>query len=331
MTEEQGEREQANGGSGASIDLSIIIVNWNTRELLADCLTSVADSKSKVAGLPIQPSTFNLQPVTVETFVVDNASADGSAAMVRERYPWVHLILNTENIGFARANNQAIAASHGRYVLLLNSDAQLAPDAVAAMLCHLETDPRAGIAGVCQVYPDGRQQFCYGRFPTLWREARTLFGLHRWDLTPFDDLHQPRPVDWVSGACLMARRAMLNQIGLLDESFFMFGEEVDLCLRAVRAGWKVILVPSTPIVHAHAGSTGKTPERILRLYRGKLHYARKHWPFLNVTLLLTMIRISALAKLSVFGLLALGNPNLIDKRRLWHKVVTQVCRTGFTS
>jgi GT2 family glycosyltransferase len=129
----------------------------------------------------------------------------------------------------------------------------------------------------------------------------------------------------------MARRAMLDQIGALDESFFMFGEEVDLCLRATEAGWEVLLVPCPPIIHAQAGSTGKTPERILRLYRSKLRYARKHWSPVSAKLLLTMIQASAFAKLSVFGLLALCKPSLTDQRRLWHTVATQVCQEGFTS
>jgi GT2 family glycosyltransferase len=300
-------------------DLSIIVVNWNTRELLAGCLTSLEHA-----------NVGTLERWNVEIFVVDNASTDGSAGMVKERFLWVKLIENTENVGFARANNQAIQQAQGRYMLLLNSDAQLTPGAVDAMVGHLDADAQAGIASVCQIYPDGRRQFCYGRFPTLWREARTLFGLHRWDLSPFDNLLQPRIVDWVSGACLMARRAMLDQVGLLDESFFMFGEEVDLCLRATQAGWKVILVPSAPIIHAQAGSTGKTPERILRLYRGKLRYAHKHWSLLSAALLLTLIRISVLGKLSLYGLLSLGKPALANTRQQWQRTAGQVFQRGFT-
>ena len=177
--------------------------------------------------------------------------------------------------------------------------------------------PRPAIAGVCQVYPDGRRQFCHGRFPTLWREARTLFGLHRWDLSPFDNLRQPRVVDWVSGACFMARRTMLDQIGVLDESFFMFGEEVDLCYRATKAGWKVCLVPSPPLIHVRAGSTGKTPERILRLYRGKLRYFQKHQGIVRSWLLLTLFRLTTVAKLIIYSILSTFRPAAAAQRRLW--------------
>lgn len=315
-------------------DLSIIVVNWNTRGLLAECLESGVRcqvsgfSEQRRENLTTDPSLLSPDPglLTTEIFVVDNASTDGSPEMVAKRFPWVRLIRNRENVGFARANNQAIALAQGRYVLLLNSDAQLTPGALEAMIGCLDADPQAGIAGVCQVYPDGRRQFCYGRFPTLWREARTLFGLHRWDLTPFDTLRAPRQVDWVSGACLMARRAMLDQIGLLDESFFMFGEEVDLCLRATQAGWKVLLVPAAPIIHAQAGSTGKTPERILRLYRGKLRYANKHLGATATKGLRLLMLVSAFGKRIGFGVASLVKPYLVPQWRLWAQVSGEISR-----
>ncbi|MCU0507595.1 MAG: glycosyltransferase family 2 protein [Anaerolineae bacterium] len=298
-------------------DLSIIIVNWNTAHLLSNCLSA------------IEQTVIAAGQISSETLVVDNGSTDGSPAMLRERHPWAHLIANRENVGFARANNQAIAVSRGRYALLLNSDAQLVPGAVEAMVACLDADPTAGISGVCQVFADGRPQFCYGRFPTFWREVRTLTGLHRWDLSPFDTLEQPRVVDWVSGACLMARRSMLDEIGLMDERFFMFGEEVDLCYRATRAGWKVLLTPSAPIIHIRAGSSGRTPERMMRLYRGKMQYARKHWSPASASLLLAAIRFSTFAKGCASELASALRGDPANDNRLWRKVANGVREEGF--
>lgn len=318
----------ASAPSGASsIDISIIILNWNTRDLLAQCLESVGNrgQRSEVGSQTsdFRPPTSNNQ---LETFVVDNASSDGSPEMVAERFPWVRLVRNSDNVGFARGNNQAMALAQGRYILLLNSDAQLTPGALEAMTGHLDSDSRAGIASVCQVYPDGRPQFCYGRFPTLWREARTLFGLHQWDLRPLSSLTAPMEVDWVSGACMMIRREVLDRIGLLDESFFMFGEEVDLCYRTTQAGWRVRLVPSQPVIHVQAGSSGQTAQRMLRLYRGKLRYAAKHWRRWRGNALRSMMALSATIKVVSFSIASLVRPQLTPKRRLWQEITREIYR-----
>lgn len=293
------------------MDVSIVVVNWNTRDLLAQCLDSIERHPP--------PGAF-------EVWVVDNASVDGSPAMVQEQFPWVHLIENCKNVGFARANNQAIRHSHGRYVLLLNSDAQLAPGVLSSMFAFLDADPAAGIVGVRLASPDGNPQFCYGSFPGLYTEFRSLFGLHRWDLSFWDALHGPRAVDWVSGACLMARRVTLDQIGLLDEGFFMFGEEVDLCYRAARGGWNVYLVPSQPVIHVRAGSTGKTSERILRLYRGKLRYAQKHLGRVRSFLISGMILLSTLGKWAWYTMRAFVQPQQVSNCLLWTQVLRHVLK-----
>jgi GT2 family glycosyltransferase len=298
------------------LDVSIVIVNWNTRDLLAQCLTSIERHPPSGA---------------YEVWIVDNASADGSQIMVREQFPWVHLIENRENVGFARANNQAIRHSQGRYVLLLNSDAQLARGVLSSMVAFLDADPAAGITGVCVASPDGDPQFCHGSFPSLYTEFRSLFGLHRWDLSCWDRLDAPLEVDWVSGACLMARKAMMDQIGLLDEGFFFFGEEVDLCYRAVHAGWKVFLVPSLPIIHVGAGSMGKSSERLLRLYRGKLYFAAKHMHRVHTKLLLAMIRVSTLGKFVLYSTLSFVEPDLAQRRCLWREVLRETWRGSLLS
>ena len=291
------------------MDLSVIIVNWNTRDLLASCLQSVIDTADDLA---------------LEILVVDNASTDGSVEMVQERFPQVSLIQNSENLGFARANNRGIRASHGRYVLLLNSDAQLVPGALSAMVRCLDAEADVGITGVRLMFPDGTPQFLYGRFPNLRGEFRALFGLHRRDLSWWDKLDQPREVDWVAGTCLMARRAMLDQVGLLDERFFMFSEEVDLCFRAARAGWRTCLVPSDPVVHLQAGSTGETASRFLRIYRGKLQYFEKYFDRRQRVALLVLIRLSTVLRLVVYGLASFCRPELAAKRRLWQKILERI-------
>jgi GT2 family glycosyltransferase len=228
-------------------------------------------------------------------------------------------------VGFAQANNQAIRQSQGRYVLLLNSDAQLVPGALSRMVDFLNENPSAGIVSVCLAFPDKSPQFCYGRFPSLGRELRPLFGLHHWDLSPWGK-STPQKVDWVSGACLMARRTMLNQIGLLDEDSFMFGEEVDLCLRASKASWGVYIVPSRPVIHVRAGSTGKTPERTVRLYLGKIVYARKHFGHRKSRLLAVMMLVSVSAKVVYFGMGSWINGRWTPQYRFWLETLQQLLR-----
>lgn len=245
------------------MDLSVIVVNWNTRELLAQCLQSIYAT---------------VKDLDFEVYVVDNASGDGSQQMVLTSFPAVCLIENKENAGFARANNQAIRESRGAYVLLLNSDAALTEGAANRMVAVMKADPRVGIVGARLVYPDGRPQISYAPLPTLWREAASLAGLDKRLLRPVEADPNGGPVaaGMVDGACLMARRQALDEFGLLDERFFMFNEEVDLCKRAHAAGWKVLHVPDAVTIHVAGGSTGITAGRILRLYRGKLQYFEKH-------------------------------------------------------
>lgn len=255
------------------VDLSVAVVSWNTCALLACCVQSIYDT---------------IEDMEFEIFVVDNASTDGSAAMVRDRFPEVRLIENDENVGFARANNQAVQQSVGRYILLLNSDACVVKNAIERMVRVMDAHADVGIVGADLISPDGNPQLDHGSFPTLTSEVGSLLGLDKFHL------YFPRhfalgcfvETGWVSGACLMARRRMLEQVGLLDEGFFMFSEEIELCRRARAAGWNVVHLPSARVVHIGGGSTGLTPERILRLYRGKLQYFDKtQGPVAKCTLL----------------------------------------------
>lgn len=247
----------------AEIDLSILIVNWNTRALLTRCLQAV----DKTIRADVR--------LSIETVVVDNGSTDGSVEYIQAEFPWVRLISNIHNLGFARANNQAIQASRGEFVLLLNSDAFLVGDAGQQMLLAMQAQPKAGIAGAALVFPDGNAQFSHGPLPSLRSEVLSLLGLDK-RLPPADFAAPWVKTGAVSGACLLARRAMLNEIGLLDEQFFMFSEEVDLCLRAHQAGWDIIHLPRVQVVHVGGGSTETSARRLGMLYRAKLQYFAKH-------------------------------------------------------
>ncbi len=258
--------------------LSIIIVNWNTRDLLTACLESVESSRLKVAGSGGELSTCNLH---LETIVIDNASSDGSAAMVRERFTWVQLVENGENAGFARGNNQGIALAQWRYVLLLNSDTVLRPGALAALVDFMDAHPTAGACGPRLLNADGTLQ--PGAHPMLtpgrelWRllfmerlRPRATYPMHRWDTVT------ARRVEVIKGACLLLRRDALDQAGPLDDNYFMYTEEVDLCYRLAAAGWELWYVPAAVVVHFGGSSTKHAhDEMYVQLYRSKVQFYRK--------------------------------------------------------
>ena len=248
--------------------LSIIIVSWNTRDLLADCLASVY----------AYPPNGRF-----EILVVDNASSDGSADMVRTQFPQTRLIAKTENVGFALGNNEAIPLCAGEFVLLLNPDTAVKPDALESLVSYLETHADVGAVGSRLLNPDGSlQTSCYPA-PLLRRELWRLFHLdalypvgeyhmHQWSLAA------PRDVDVIKGAALLFRRAVLATVGFLDGRYFMYSEEVDLCYRVRQAGWRLVWVPQSQVVHYEGQSTKQVAaDMFMQLYRGKLMYFRKHY------------------------------------------------------
>lgn len=250
------------------MDLSIVVVNWNTRELLAQCLRSI-------------PATVG--ELSREVIVVDNGSADGSPEMVCERFPQVRLIKNRENVGFVRANNQAIRASQGRYILLLNSDTVALSEALSQMVHFMDCHPDAGAVGPKLINPDGSFQASYADFPTLLKESLQAFGVARWLYGPYYPSPSPRsgeqarPVDWVAGACLMVRRQVVETVGLLDEGYWMYSEETDWCYRIHQAGWKIYYLPEIEIVHfGGASSSQRRPEMVAQLYWSKLCFFSRH-------------------------------------------------------
>lgn len=249
------------------MDLTIIIVSWNTRDLLIQCLASI----------------FRHPPsCSFEVILVDNASTDGSAAVARERFPSILLLENLTNPGFAAANNQAIAHSRGHYVLLLNPDTVIGPGSLDALVDFMTAHVEAGVAGSMLLNPNGSLQPSCHPTPTLARELWRLFHLDRlkpFALYPMQDwaLDRPRVVDSVQGASLMIRRETIQQIGLLDESYFMYSEEVDWCVRIRRGGWLIFWVPASRVFHFGGQSTRQVPaEMFEQLYRAKLQFIRGH-------------------------------------------------------
>lgn len=249
--------------------ISIIIINWNTQNILRECLNSIGTT---------------CQGLEYEVIVVDNASGDGSVAMLRTDFPEVRLIENKTNVGFARANNQAMLSGLGEYFLLLNSDACLLPGALEKLYELGKTHPNAGIVGAMLVNPDSSFQASFSRFPTLWREVLILSGLGRVLYGRWFPSHGPeaekgsQPADYVEGACMLVRRSAYQQAGGLDESFFMYAEEVDWCYRMKQRGWQVWYQPQARVLHyGGASSAGRRTQREGDLYWSRIHFFRKHY------------------------------------------------------
>jgi len=224
-------------------DVAVIIVSFNTRELLRQCLEQVADAAS---------------PFAAEIVVVDNASADGSADMVAERFPGVQLVRNGENRGFAAGCNQGIEASSSEFVLLLNSDAFIDRVALETMISFMREVPDAGVCGARLIERDGQAQLPPVRFPTPLSGLFNMTALGR--LLPDsrhnirrpiseEELGRPLRVDWVSGACFLARRKAIEQVGTLDEGYFLYFEETDWCRRMAQRGWKTWYLPAAKVRH----------------------------------------------------------------------------------
>lgn len=227
--------------------LSVVIVNWNTADMLLDCLHSIA-AQTRVAH---------------DVWVVDNGSHDGSCDRVRAAFPHVHLIANSDNRGFAAANNQALRLVQGDYVLLLNSDTVVLNGALDAMVAFLHARPEIGAVGPRLLNADGSLQPSAHRFYSTWGsliENQLVSRLIPWRFahTPWLNLFDhsvARPVDWVCGAALMLRRQTLQRVGLLDEAFFMYAEEIDWQMRMRAADIPVWFIPHARIIHLGGGSS----------------------------------------------------------------------------
>lgn len=233
-----------------TIKLSIIIVNWQVKEYLKKCLKSI--------------DTLYKDKSWFEVIVVDNASTDDTVPMVRESFPWVRLIANLENKGFARANNQGINISHGEYLLFLNPDTEIVEDSFFKIINYLDSHEDVGIVGCKLIYPDGSLQKSCRRFPTidvaLWQHHGEFlikdiqkimdnYFMKNMDYNIVQEVDQPM------GAVLMVKKKALNDIGgYMDEKYFMFFDEVDLCYRIKQKGWKIVYFPDTKVIHHRAKS-----------------------------------------------------------------------------
>jgi N-acetylglucosaminyl-diphospho-decaprenol L-rhamnosyltransferase len=249
--------------------LSIVIVNWNTKDLLRECLHSIL---------------LTVHKTTYEIIVVDNSSTDGSVNTLSSLFPSVMFIRNSQNVGFACANNQGMAISRGSYILLLNSDAELMPDTVDEAIHFINTHPDAGAVGVRLLNPDGSFQQSYVNFPTLWSELLMISKVGRILLRSTYPSYGPslgkgpQKVDCVSGAFLLVRRAVVDKIAGLDESYFMYSEEVDWCYRMKMAGWEVWYLPDATVFHLWGGSSSqKKTQMEAELYCSKIRFFRKHY------------------------------------------------------
>lgn len=247
--------------------LSVVIVNWNTKSLLRRCLQTVRWNGT-------------LLDTDVEVFVVDNASTDGSYQALAQEFPEVHWIQNESNVGFARANNQALRQAQGRYLLLLNPDTEVCPDVFEKLIRFMEADTGVGAVGPRLVNPDGTPQpSCYP-FPTFRNEFRRLFHLES-QAFPGPTSTAPyaaQSVEVLQGTCLLIRRRALEQVGLLDEEYFMYTEEVDLCYRMHERGWRLCWVPRAVVMHHGGQSTRQAQlEMFLHLYRSKVLFFRKQY------------------------------------------------------
>jgi GT2 family glycosyltransferase len=255
------------------VDVSAIVVSYNTCDLLAESLRSASAAHDDLS---------------VEIWVVDNASTDGSPEMVAAQFPGVHLIRNSQNVGFARANNQALRAASGQFLMLLNSDAALLPGCLAALRAAFLQHAALGICGPCLLNPDGSLQPSWGDFPTP--KAEFLFQSFLYKFWPgrfpygrrVHPLLRPayrrfRWVDWVTGAALMLRREVFEKIGGLPDDVFMYGEDLEYCARALQAGFRVAYVPTARARHHQQTSSRRDYARWIENYtRATLAYYQRH-------------------------------------------------------
>ncbi|MDQ3571812.1 MAG: asparagine synthase (glutamine-hydrolyzing) [Actinomycetota bacterium] len=255
-------------------DLSVIVVNWNTRELLRNCLASLGE---------------HLAGVDHEVIVVDNASSDGSAAMVEEHFPDVRLIQNTENVGFGRANNQAMRVASGQWFLLLNSDTILLDDSVTALFQRVRAEPGIGVAQCRLELPDGRTQHSAYRFPSLRLAVMEGLGLYKLMpdevagsmlLSGYWDYSEERDVDWVAGAFMLMPREVFEQTGGFDERHFMYGEDLEWCFRIRDQGWRIRYYPDASIKHFDHSSSDLRwgdNERVVRSLKSQREIYRERY------------------------------------------------------
>jgi O-antigen biosynthesis protein len=273
------------------MDLSVIIVNYNMKALVSECLASLDKLQTDVS---------------FEVIFIDNISSDGSVEAVRKSFPWVSVVANTENAGFAKACNQGVALAQGDYILFLNPDTEMPPGTLDKMIDFFTRNPKAGILGCRTVNTDGSEEPCVYRYPTLARTYIDTFYLGKWlggyEVKP-GALNGDAEVEVICGACFLIRRSVIEHVGSFDEEFWMYGEDVELCYRAAKAGWKIFYLNSISVIHKrgqrHLGED--TYHDIARIsynhYKWIFHYYSKHCSAPARFLLLMMMAIQIYPKI----------------------------------
>ncbi len=269
------------------VDVSVIVVSWNTRDLLRQCLQSIVDEPGAriVAAGATDDVAAPSKALAIEMVVVDNASDDGSAQMVLAEFPQARLIANSDNAGFAAANNQAIAQARGQMLFLLNPDAYLLPGALAGLAHFLAEHPEAAAAGPNVLNPDGSWQAATFRFATLWDLfCEAVFLSVLWPRSPLFARKElggfnrdtVREVDWVQGCALAVRRPVWDAVGPFDEGYWMYVEELDWCRRAKGMGYRIFFTPEAQVVHYGKRSVARARASVLPLgFRSHFRYYRK--------------------------------------------------------
>lgn len=301
------------------MDVSVVIPSYQTKGFMRDCLASIF---SETRG------------IEYEVIVVDNASTDGTAEMIREQFPQVKLLVNERNVGFGSACNVGIRGGRGRYVLVLNSDTAMRGNTIAALTKVMDREPRAGAVACSVVGPDGSLQVTWGRFPNVRRaiwgstfSSHLLRNLRRpWGKeTCLGEPSETRAVDYLWATCLLLRRSALDQIDLFDENMFMYVEDIDLCFRMKRAGWEVLYTPEAEALH-HGGQSSiasASSEEVLGWHFTNIEYFfKKNYGAFHLNLMRLSLILGALLKLPVYGVLSPllrgRQRGFVERQLRWH-------------
>lgn len=306
-------REGASG-SGSAMDVSIVIVCMNNKGYLEQCLDSLYNANLR--------SRF-------EVVAVDNGSTDGSQAMLAQRFPQVQRIQNPTNVGLSRACNQGMAEAAGRYILLLNDDTLVNGPSFDAMVAFLDQHPRAAAVGGRLLNADGSLQAGHSRFSTLLEEFLIASGLVRFfgdNVLSIGDVGEPKPVDWLGSACLLLRPQAMEEVGVLDEEYFIYGDEADLQYRFHRNGWQVYYVPDVTTIHFGGRSMDRWRRRKM-VYRGKMLFYKKNYGPVRTASLRMMLGALSVGKMAIWVAgLALPKWRLRAQRELRSNVdVVKLC------
>lgn len=303
-------------------DVSVVIVSWNVRDLLRECLTSILASPD----VCLPGATLSANAVECEVIVVDSNSSDGTSAMILEEFPWVTLVEKKHNVGFSAGNNLGIAKSSGRQILFLNPDTRILGTAISTLARYLDKNANVGVVGPKLLNSNGSLQSSRRRFPRLITGVfestslepiaprKILRDFRMEDCAP-DQTHE---VDWLVGAAIMIRRTVLDEIGTFDERYFMYSEETDLQKRIKTASWKVIYLPEAQVIH-HGGKSSDqvVAQRHISFETSKVKYFRKHHGRLTAEILRLVLFASYGWKMAIeVAKAGLGHKRSMRKERI---------------